>query len=240
MSSISARADACRVGTHPVVPFHTTRGQEGNPFWPRSSGDVQPHYYAIEELIELIDVKHRRGVLALMHAERNRFLAAHGSSHNHQAWVGGWLQHVTEVMNIAVHQYALYAAIDRWSSDGEQFSLSDLLVVLFVHDLEKPWKYEQATDGTMQKRTQFVTKSHDQDFRMKMAHDWGMRLTDAQKHAVRFAEGELEGSYSAGKRGMTPLAAMAHICDVFSARIYYDHPVSPVRSDKIETWPMRK
>src|SRR5262249_9207094 len=72
-------------------------------------------------------------------AEHNDlFWSARGSSHNHQAWAGGYAHHVREVMNVAV---VLYDALGQLRP--LPFSLSDALVVLFVHDLEKPWAYEQ-------------------------------------------------------------------------------------------------
>ena len=172
-------------------------------------------YLSFAELLQRVDQPYRSAFEQLLAAHGERFRLARGSSHNHQAWTGGYADHVREVMNIAV---VLYDALRPLRP--LPFSLSDALVVLFVHDLEKPWAYEQV-EGTWRRREGFKEKAH--DFRLARLSEAGVVLSAELERAVFFVEGE--GShYSNRKRGMSPLAAFCHMCDVTSARLWHDYP----------------
>jgi hypothetical protein len=101
------------------------------------------------------------------------------------------------------------------------FSLSDALVVLFVHDLEKPWAYEEV-GGVWRRRDGFKENAH--EFRMVKLAEARITLSAELERAVLFVEGE--GShYNNRARGMSPLAAFCHMCDVVSARLWHDYPL---------------
>jgi hypothetical protein len=53
----------------------------------------------------------------------------------------------------------------------------------------------------------------------------GVVLPAALERAVRFVEGEGD-LYTNRARGMSPLAAFCHMCDVASARLWHDHPLA--------------
>jgi len=95
------------------------------------------------------------------------------------------------------------------------------LVVLFVHDLEKPWAYEEV-GGTWRRREGLKENAH--AFRLAKLAAAGVTLSADLERAVVFVEGE--GShYSNRTRGMSPLAAFCHMCDVASARLWHDYPL---------------
>jgi hypothetical protein len=129
---------------------------------------------------------------------------AAGSGHNHQAWPGGYADHVTEVLNIAIWLYVT-------SPRKLPFKLEDALLVLFLHDIEKPFKI----DGHV-----WTTKEARRAFRELVIQMNEVRLTDEQKNALEYVEGEHD--YSGTERKMGPMAAFCHICDVFSARVWHD------------------
>lgn len=83
----------------------------------------------------MIDEPNRSACLKLYHYNLDRFQKAKGSSHNHHAWKGGYHDHVAEVMNICMLLYPVYNGIRPLN-----FTLADALLVMFLHDLEKPWK----------------------------------------------------------------------------------------------------
>ena len=91
-------------------------------------------YLPIEALIDLIDEPNRRICHAILTDNRALFEQARGSTHNHQTWDGGYIDHVTDGMNYARHLYAFVEAFGR----PLPFSVSDALLVFFLHDLEKP------------------------------------------------------------------------------------------------------
>jgi hypothetical protein len=173
-------------------------------------------YLTFEQLLQLVDEPYRSAFRRLLAEHGELFQSARGSSHNHQAWAGGYADHVGEVMNTAV---ALYDALGRLRP--LPFSLSDALVVLFVHDLEKPWAYEEV-GGAWRRREGLKENAH--PFRLARLAEAGVTLPAELESAVRFVEGE--GShYSNRTRVMSPLAALCHMCDVASARLWYDHPL---------------
>jgi hypothetical protein len=121
-------------------------------------------------------------------------------------------------MNIAI---VLYDRLD--SIRPLPFSLSDLLLVVYLHDIEKPWKYELRADSKLHHRPGMETKEDHQKFRMEKLEEYGIRFTSDQENGMKYAEGEVS-DYSNKKRTMGPLATVAHMCDVASARLWFDHP----------------
>lgn len=110
------------------------------------------------------------------------------------------------------------------------FSKSDVVIVIFSHDLEKPWKYEKKIDGSFEHKSSFKAKNSHQDFRIKKLKEYKIVLTQSQKNAVQYIEGE-KNDYTNKKRVMGPLAAFCHTCDIISARLWFDHP-----SKSNDTW----
>lgn len=173
-------------------------------------------YLSFAELLRRVDQPYRSAFRNLLAEHGDLFRLARGSSYNHQAWAGGYADHVREVMNIAV---VLHDTLVRLRP--LPFSLSDALVVLYVHDLEKPWAYEQV-EGGWRRREGLKENAH--DFRLAKLAEVGIVLREELERAVLFIEGE--GShYSNQARAMSPLAAFCHMCDVASARLWHDHPL---------------
>ncbi len=178
------------------------------------------YYLSIEELINIIPKENRRSrLLKILSDNRKLFQTVQGSTNNHQAWFGGYIDHVREVMNIA---YNLYDTL--YSMRPLPFSIADALLVLFLHDIEKPWKYELKEDGQLYHLPEFETKAQAHAFRQKKLDEYGIVLTPEQQNAMLYVEGEFN-DYSNLERKMGPLAAFCHLCDVTSARIWFDHPM---------------
>jgi hypothetical protein len=181
---------------------------------------MPPHYYGIDEMLRLIDEPNRSACARILAANRQLFEAVPGSTHNHQAWPGGYLDHVQEIMNIAI---VLHDELERLRP--LPFTRSDLLLVVFLHDLEKPWKYELGDDGHLRHRPELATKDAHQKFRLDKLAEFGVVLAAEHENGLRYVEGEL-GDYTNRRRAMGPLAAAAHMCDVASARLWFDHPLA--------------
>lgn len=177
-------------------------------------------YESVETLVARIDEPNRSACARILADHRALFATVQGSTHNHQAWRGGYLDHVAEVMNIACVLYDRFVALRPLP-----FSRSDLLLVVFLHDIEKPWKYELGADGQLHHKAELQGKEAHQQFRMAMLARYGIVLAAEHENGLRYAEGEL-ADYSNKQRRMGPLAAMAHMCDVASARLWFDHPAA--------------
>jgi hypothetical protein len=200
-------------------------------------------YLALEDMVCLVRDGDALRRLVDEHSERMR--KAPGSSRNHQAWEGGYLDHVREAMNIACQ---LYYWLD--SLRALPFSLGDALTVMFLHDLEKPWKHgdsclcgharEAHTTGDalfgptcvpcaeagkrcdLYRCTEMATKESRRLFRNRMIEAYGIKLSDAQSNALRYVEGVPDSEYTPGERTMGELAAFCHCCDILSARLWHD------------------
>ncbi len=162
----------------------------------------------LNELINLIDSPNRERCMALYEDNKYRFERAQGSSHNHQAWPGGYLDHITEVMNIGSILYSSLSSMRELP-----FKLADALLILFLHDIEKPWKGE----------IHFQCKNDKRMFRTSKLKQYEIELSPAHENALKYVEGEGD-DYSSNRRVMNELSAFCHLCDVTSARIWHDKP----------------
>jgi hypothetical protein len=145
-------------------------------------------------------------------------MTARGSSCNHQAWEGGYHGHVEDAMNYAILFYRADASTGR----PMPFELHEALLAIFLHDLEKPWRFE-LVDGTWRDTGRMRTKAERAEFRWKKIAEYGIVLTPRLVNAVTYAEGE-GGDYRGDRRVMNELAGFVHMMDVMSARVRHDYP----------------
>jgi hypothetical protein len=130
---------------------------------------------------------------------------AKGSNHNHQTWEGGYVDHVCETLNIAAWLY-------ETSPRKLPFSVEEALLVMFLHDIEKPFKAEYGHT--------WETKEDRRNFREKLILQNQVRLSKAQWNALDYVEGEHD--YSNKERKMGQMAAFCHCCDILSARLWHN------------------
>ncbi len=168
----------------------------------------QGFYLTLNELFDLMDdcIKYER----LFFENKREFMRAAGSSHNHQAWEGGYMAHVLEVMNIACQQFAWMSRVRTLP-----FTRSEALQVLFLHDIEKPWKYGHREMFAM-------TKEERKALRAATIKRYNIKLTPEQENALEYVEGVPDSKYTPGERTMGELAAFCHSCDILSARMWHD------------------
>src|SRR5690606_12935765 len=127
-------------------------------------------YLTIEQLIDLIDEPNRTICKQILVDHRLLFEKARGSTYNHQTWEGGYIDHVTDGMNYARHLYAFDEAFGR----PMLFSLSDALLVFFLHDLEKPWRILVNGQGQVSNRDGLATKEEFEKFREQKLAEYGV------------------------------------------------------------------
>lgn len=172
----------------------------------------------IEDMLQDIELSNQQSAQVLWKDLQYFLPKTPGSTGAHQAWPGGYADHVREVMNLA---YKLYDALDN--DRKLVFSLQSALLVLFLHDCEKPFK--NATDEELEEFKWIEkrpTKS-DKDFQKKLLAHYKFALSDDEINGLAYVEGEGD-DYQHGARVQGPLAAFCHVCDVTSARIWHDYP----------------
>ena len=167
----------------------------------------QPPYLQLPDLVDLIDQPWHSGCTRILGDHESRFKSAPGSTHNHQVWPGGYWDHITEAMNLAS---VLHDQLN--SLRPLPFSKSDALLVIFLHDLEKPWKKEKKFESEEDKRL----------FRSKLLVDYGIVLKPDHYNALTYVHGELD-DYRPDRRVINELGVFCHSCDYLSARLWYDH-----------------
>lgn len=180
---------------------------------------MQPKYFSMDEALSFIDEPNRSACFKILNENRQLFETIPGSTHNHQTFVGGFYGHIEDCLNYAYYLYDFDKSFER----EIPFSKSDALLIMFLHDLEKPWRIEVMEDGTVRNRPGLDTKEAFKQFREDKLKEYGIVLTPAQLNGLTYVEGELK-DYSSTHRVMNELAAFCHKVDVHSARIWYDYP----------------
>lgn len=176
-------------------------------------------YLTIDQCMAIIDLPYQEACARVLERYREQMEEAPGSSHNHQAWPGGYVDHVTEVLNIA---HLLYGVLSEMRP--LPFSLSDAFVVLFWHDVEKVFR-DRPLDKIVDKYKEQAPGMREKDYRkLAVLELIGFKTKNPDiTNGIFYAEGEVM-DYSPKERKMRPLAAFAHMCDITSARIWFDRP----------------
>lgn len=179
-----------------------------------------PKYFKIEEIIGFIEQPNRTACMRILEDNRELFEKVRGSTHNHQTWDGGFIDHVLDCTNYAYYLYDFDSSFGRLLP----FSKSDAILIMFLHDLEKPWRIEVMKDGTVHNRPGLDTKEAFKAFREEKLVEYGITLTSAQMNGLTYVEGEIK-DYSSTHRVMNELAAFCHKVDNWSARGWYGYPL---------------
>jgi hypothetical protein len=177
------------------------------------------NYLTAEEKIDLIEEPNRQICHTILRENRALFEKAPGSTHNHQTWEGGYIDHVTDGMNYVRHLYAFDASFGR----PLPFSLSDALLVFFLHDLEKPWRILVDQQGHASNREGLATKAEFKKFREDKLAAYGLVLNENQQNGFTYVEGEIH-DYTSKRRVMNELASFCHKVDNWCARGWYNYP----------------
>lgn len=201
---------------------------------------MAPPYYDLDAMVTMIDEPNRAACQRVLADHRELFRQAAGSSFNHQAWTGGYWDHITEAMNLWLLLYDAFESTGRLTQlePDEQFSRSDGLLVLFWHDIEKPWRFVlqdgkvvPVENGRLQTLPRLTSKASRKKFADAKLAEYGVELTPALRNGLDYVEGIRDQDYSPFDRRMLPLAALCHACDMLSARAFYNFP--PASGD---TW----
>ena len=164
----------------------------------------------------------REILLKIYNDHKDLFHEAAGSTYNHQAWVGGYGDHIAECLLI---NDTVYNALESIRDPG--FSKDSAAIALFFHDIEKLFKNIK-TDDTRVAKWQDHRKTSGaswEDIKWEIIEsikdEYNLTFTDEEINAIRYTHGEGD-DYCNKRRSATPLAAHVHHCDNTSARIWHD------------------
>lgn len=169
------------------------------------------NYLELEDILSLIPEPNKT-IFSYLLNNFPFFYTAKGSSHKHHNWEGGYIDHVTECLNIAI---TLFESLNTFRT--LPFSLEDALIVLFLHDVEKPFLYSGLK--------KFNDRSERAEYRNTLIYIHNIQLTTEQEVALKYVEGEGQ-DYHPTQRMMNELGAFCHSCDVLSARLWFNYPLN--------------
>lgn len=173
----------------------------------------------LDELINLIDEPYRIICQRIVNEHGKLFREAPGSRTKHHAWRGGYHDHIVDAMNRAVRAYGEQSATGRLFElpRESRFSLSDVLVAIFLHDIEKPWKYVPDAWFMVSPLGPVSTKAERADVRWRIIEYYGFLLPGRIIHAILHAEGVRDADYSPDVQLLWPIGMLTHIADHSSA-----------------------
>ena len=182
--------------------------------------------WTLHRWLDEVSGENGRAIYAFMRDadHRARVDWAPGSRDAHHAWEGGYAEHLRQTMWIAAHNFELFEQSGRLDElpDEEYFELSDVLTVLFLHDIEKLFIYGFDEEGRVVPQVD-MSKQERKAFRADMIEQYGFELTLTMENALLHVEGVRDAYYVPGERADQPLAALCHAADNLSARGFYSH-----------------
>ena len=170
-------------------------------------GGRLPSKTALTYLENLNDV--RRDAILQFHTDHSELIErSRGSQTKHQAWEGGYVDHLGEIFRIAAANYSALSAIRPLP-----FTLDAALIVLYFHDVEKIWKYTTGLPAGFDK---------DRYYDITLKEEYGIVFSPEERNGLHYIHGESDSEYDPRVRKAGPLAAFCHAADILSARMWYD------------------
>jgi hypothetical protein len=169
-----------------------------------------------------IDDPRQNSLIKIYNEFKDLFHYAHGSSFNHQAWIGGYADHIAECLRINDIIYNALHAVRPLN-----FTKASAAIVLFFHDIEKPFRYgpkEDARCTIWQKKLKNDPAAWEEakwDILSEIENKFHITFSKDEKNALKYTHGEGH-DHRKDARIASPLAAHVHHCDNISARIWFN------------------
>lgn len=175
----------------------------------------------LEGLDEIEDNDLREGCKKILEDHFEKIITAPGSRHNHQAWIGGYIGHLADTFRIG------RGLLETFPERTVPVAKGDFFLVMFLHDIEKPFAYGFDEDGSIVAKEEFREKPAKKAFRAAIIEEYGLNLTEQHLNALQYVEGIPTKDYRPGDRVMNELAGVCHMADTGSARVWHNYPNNP-------------
>jgi hypothetical protein len=172
-------------------------------------------YFSIRQAILTIDESQRDGFVRLYRIIMEKYPQAPASDRYHHNWHGGYLDYLCEIINIA---YRIYLDLNNFRNIP--FKLKDIIPVLLLQDIDKPWQYAM-DDGLAT-----GSKVDRIKFREQKMREFNIELTDEQASALEYIDNN-------GSVAPNPIGAICISAITLSVGLF---PQRPFRTD---TWGFR-
>lgn len=169
----------------------------------------------MEYLDSLVGEPCYNGLMKFHYEHEALIRKAKGSKSKHQAWDGGYVDHLVECLEIASKMFDSLGKIRQvpveWNS---------VVKVLYLHDVEKMFKYSDLPHPNPGLAKDAI-HAKDWFYGHWLKESYGVVLSDEERNALDNIHGEKEyGEHRVAGR----LAAFCHCCDMLSARMWFDKP----------------
>ena len=164
------------------------------------------------QYLEMIEEPNREKCLQFFKYHEGIIRVSPGSKVKHQAWPGGYVDHLEETMWIAENNY-------RWMNKARPlpFTLGDVIFILFWHDVEKPFKYVLENKDLNSDEAKW-------NFLLAQLKEYEISLSENHMNALKYIHGEGD-EHNPTTRIQGKLAAFCHGCDNASARGWPNYPL---------------
>lgn len=156
------------------------------------------------------------GIIKFHYDYEDFIKTAKGSKKKHQAWQGGYVDHLVECMMIGDMMYERFEWVRPLA-----FDFANVVKVLYFHDVEKIFKYGPYYLDDLDEFESATFEKKDWFYKEGLPERYNVVFTDEELNALTYIHGEKE--YGDEKQ-MLPLGAFCHACDCLSARMWFDHP----------------
>jgi HD superfamily phosphohydrolase YqeK len=158
----------------------------------------------------------RKNLLKLYDDLEEKLKTNPASTKYHHNYIGGLYTHTLEVMQFALDLFEQYK--DKFV---KHFTRDDVILIAFVHDLEKTTKYKKNTSynaGITEPAFIYNYSKVDMNDTAEVVNligSYGLHLSDMQLNAL----GMHMGGWSVDRGKLTCLAALIHIADLLSTNL---------------------
>jgi hypothetical protein len=161
-------------------------------------------------------------LIQIYNEHKDLFHISKGSNTKHQAWPGGYADHLTETFRVNQVTYEALATGLR----KPPFSKDSAIISLFFHDAEKLFKYgpQNHTESNQWRALQIQKNLSWEDVKYLViealiCESLESFFTQDERNALKYTHGE-GSDYQKDKHVSCPLAAHVHHCDNTSSNIY--------------------
>jgi hypothetical protein len=178
---------------------------------------MRNQFLDLHQIVKLVENSNRDSIIDAYVQNAERIAKTPGARKKHQAWEGGYLDHVVYATNFGVRLHNLNLDLGFQPDHSE----GDIALVMLLHDFGKIARYRKVENGWDYVENPDQTEKN---FFRSAIDGHGFQLTDIQKNALEFVHGE-GSKYTPKGRLMLPLATLCHQADVWNARYCSDNPL---------------
>lgn len=178
---------------------------------------MENQFLDLHQIVQLVDQPNKDAIIESYVQNAERVAQTPGARKKHQAWDGGYLDHVVYATNYGIALHNLHKQIGF----QPDYSESDIAIVMLLHDFGKVARYRKVENGW-----DYVENPNqaEHDFFNHIIESHNFQLTAIQMNALEFVHGE-GSKYTQKRRLMLPLATICHQADIWTARDCPDNPL---------------